>query len=918
MLRFCFILLACVSFSLRASVPEPSFVVYGDVLSSGTKVQQEGMLVSARYAGSTIAEMLLSTANDFSFSLEIPLEASVGPREAGKARISDVIEIYVAGQLASNVQVDERGAYRQLDLNLPQGFDSDGDGLQDAQEIANGSNPNDPNDPVKFGDQDLDADGISNGAEFLTGTYDPFGDADGDGYSNQDEYTLNQDPNSASNLPKQSPDAGTYSALHAHADAYSFLLAENGGDLLWDDAVNGTPLSIVPTYWNVDKTTDYLISTSQGKLFILLQTAPNTFADPQLVSLFSVPTGSDLYVGFANIDGINAPELWAFSRVSNQLYIFERNAKDAPYGSQVWLQAALPGVAGHVQLVDLDEDGVVDVVANGVDLAIQDRTPSNTMAIYKGTWDGITYGLGTASLITSQTHINNSPFVVIDNIVEAGFDKQQDIHIRGLDQKFYVDLSFNSLKKGAISESLIQQIVTTQTAGEGAALTSLLAHLNTGAATDAYAVANLNNDTANTMDVLQYTGTLSGAANKFRLIPGVISTKDQDLDGVADYKDIAANDPNAPLPNGALDFDGDGIPYGIDGNHSGLEDADSDGMPDGFELTHGLNPNDASDASSDLDFDLRTAYQEYKDGTDPNDSTSVVTQEAVLRTSAKAFERGASDMLIHGDEIVVSSQNSQAVKLFNVNNLSQMRTLQSSDVNGVSKIVSTNNLMVLGNVGGSVEIFDVNAAARLIKFNQSTSSVTDMSVNGTSLFSLHANGDVYHWNLETLSYVSHWHVYDGFLTSIYARGDLVYIQASAPEKIMFVWNVKNQTQIYTINGSAECCEKVVAEYSGDTMMFANSFSNSGIYAMNVNNFNSQEVVEGVDATVLRVLSQKNTQGTEVYVGRKSGVIDWYSADDGGFIGRVAAPYTYVRDIEIINGGFISLHSDGTIYFWEHK
>jgi hypothetical protein len=47
-------------------------------------------------------------------------------------------------------------------------------------------------------------------------------------------------------------------------------------------------------------------------------------------------------------------------------------------------------------------------------------------------------------------------------------------------------------------------------------------------------------------------------------------------------------------------------------------DADGDGMPDAWEKKHGLNPNDASDASSDLNGDGYTNIEDLINGLDPN------------------------------------------------------------------------------------------------------------------------------------------------------------------------------------------------------------------------------------------------------------------------------------------------------------
>ncbi|MDK2594103.1 fibrinogen-like YCDxxxxGGGW domain-containing protein [Pseudoalteromonas obscura] len=53
-----------------------------------------------------------------------------------------------------------------------------------------------------------------------------------------------------------------------------------------------------------------------------------------------------------------------------------------------------------------------------------------------------------------------------------------------------------------------------------------------------------------------------------------------------------------------------------------LVDSDQDGMNDNWEIQYGLNPNDPSDASTDLDLDNATNILEFRNGTDPSDPTS--------------------------------------------------------------------------------------------------------------------------------------------------------------------------------------------------------------------------------------------------------------------------------------------------------
>lgn len=909
-----FLIIMCAFFAQLsvASVPEPSFVIYGQVESApGVQVTQNGLVVSARYAGNHLAESTLSSSNSHQFVLEIPLEANIGARDIYKARVGDVIDLDIAGSVVANLQVSDRGVSEGITLELPGNFDSDGDGIYDALEIADGRDPNDPNDPVAFGNLDLDGDGISNGAEFLTGTYDPFGDYDGDGFSNQDEYTLGSIPNNADNMPKQLADAGNYSPLHAHANAFEFLENQQGSNLTWNEAVHGKPTSILPMYWNVDLYLDLLIATDQGKVVWLQANADGQYANPVLLNLFSLPVGGATRLGLTNIDGIAAKELWVFSHVSNKLYTYQRSPAGEPYGANLWFDVSLPAIDGDITMADLNADGAMDLLATGVDVAGL-TTVADTLVQFNGTWDGYTLGFNAPVQLAQQAYINNSPLQVIPNIKEVGFDNQLDVLLKGNDQKLTMNLSFNGLNQAAAADVLKQKLVTQEVASPTASLFDQGIQLDTEVGTTPFFMANFDADSDNTSDLIQYMGNSTSNANQFRLVKGVNNTKESDGDGILDFKDLDANDANKPIVNGQVDYDQDGIPYGIDGNHSGQEDFDNDGMNDRFELQNGLNPSDASDANGDLDGDGRTNYQESQDGTDPQAKTSVATQDAKMITSVRAFEAGTSDMVLLNSEIAVASQRSASVKIYNLENLSQMRTLQVDDANGVAKIINTGNLLVAGNMGGTVEIWDVDTGARLTTFAKNTSSVTDMAIDGTALYVLHADGVFYQYNIQTLAYVGNWKIYDGFLTSLLARNNILYIQASNPEKIMFVWDTNKQEVIYNITGNAQCCEKVVAELSGETLILANSYSGSGIYATSIGNLNSEQVVPDIDISAVRSV-QNN-----IYVGRKSGIIERYSAVDGSFKGRVAAPYSQVREIELINGGFVSLHADGNVYFWDHQ
>ncbi|MCY4046227.1 MAG: hypothetical protein OXE99_14280 [Cellvibrionales bacterium] len=803
-------------------------------------------------------------------------------------------------------QSGEEPTFYSLNIRLPDDYDTDNDGIPDSLD----EDPANPNIPVKYGNLDLDNDGISNAVEWKNGTYDPNGDYDGDGFSNVQEYDANTNPAQADSLPKQIPDQGEYAAFHVHSSAITFLQSQSGGDFVWDESVLGVPVSLVPVYWDLDQRIDILVSTNKGTVY-LLKAAENGLEPQTLISLNTVPTGTALQIGLVNIDSDKALELWAYHSKTDQLFLYKRQPSGDPFGSALWKQVTLADVKGHISLADFDEDGVVDVIASGVDLSVEGKLPHNTIALFKGFWNGVDYSLANPELITAQDYIGHAHSVLLSNIKEAGFDTKPDLLIKANDQKIRINLSFNSYKKSRREETLLQMVVTTLLADD-AAVEPLGAQLDTGSRLDAFALANIDNDIDSTMDMLQYTGSLAGVERKFRLVKGIKTNNHTDEDGIPDYRDIDAENNDLPLPAGNIDHDSDGIPYAADETKRGDEDYDNDGMSDAYELSHGLDPQVVSTPEDDSDGDGRSDYEEFIDGTDPNDPSSVLSQQSELMNTFQVFSEGAADLSVVNNTVVVTSQNSPSVKIMNLDDLTDVKTIESQDINGVADVFVSNDQILLGNLGGSVEVWDAKSLVKLTTFNQHNAAITDMAVSGNHLFALHADGVVYQWDLQKLAYLGHWKVYDGFLTSIHIEGDHIYLQASSPQKAMFVWDVQKKEKVYTITGEADCCEKVVTESNEGNLLIANSFKNTGLYQMNTSYYNSTELVSDIDVTAIEAANK------EALIGRKNGIIDIYSLDDGSFMRRVVAPFSHVRKIQKTDDGFMSLHSDGNLYRWGNK
>lgn len=131
------------------------------------------------------------------------------------------------------------------------------------------------------------------------------------------------------------------------------------------------------------------------------------------------------------------------------------------------------------------------------------------------------------------------------------------------------------------------------------------------------------------------------------------------------------------------------------------QDTDGDGLPDWWETQYGLNPN-FPDAAADNDADGRTNHQEFRDGTDPNQSNT----KPILRTARlRVPERGRAGLLLN----ILDSDSTSAQLTITFKSLATGFTLQRN-----GQAVSPNATFTLADV----------AAGRLVLLHHDATKTT--------------------------------------------------------------------------------------------------------------------------------------------------------------------------------------------------
>lgn len=164
--------------TLGSATPIPASLV---IQVPTTTLTQPGattqLVVDATYSDGSTADVSQASAGT-QYGISNPFVATISP--------DGMITAVHTGTAV--VQATNEGTQSLISIHVlfGGGADSDGDGIPDDYEIANGLNPNDPTDALA----DPDHDGLTNLQEFQQGTDPHNPDTDGDGLSDGDEVNL--------------------------------------------------------------------------------------------------------------------------------------------------------------------------------------------------------------------------------------------------------------------------------------------------------------------------------------------------------------------------------------------------------------------------------------------------------------------------------------------------------------------------------------------------------------------------------------------------------------------------------------------------------------------------------------------------------------------------------------------------------
>lgn len=906
---------------VTASIPEPSNILHGELYTlekegdTAVLVKNAGIRIYAKKNQIEIADTELDA--DGTYTLEIPIEVDLGQSSADKARLNDTIQIYVSGQQGSvsSFRVANRGVVIERKLYTTHPIDSDGDGIPDYKDPE----PNNPNSPIAYGGgDDIDGDGESNASEYLNSPqgYDPLADFDGDGFRNTDEYRLGSNPADENSYPLNHIVQGSFAPIAINKDI-DFINGANSVEYTIP-ASWGSVKDISLVHWHLNGSPDLMVAADE--IHLIKSSTDFTLANNEEVQLTlsglpQLSAFNDYRIGYSDFIGDGILEFWVHTP-ENKVYIYKREALEKPFGQNApWQIINSVNFNRTTNISDVTNDGIADVVyANAIQVGEQgyDVNGVNTLRIRPGVWDGrqflldTEYRFSSIQLPTSTTYITE-----VNHVGEVGFDNSNDFIVSniGWDQSL-VPSAFlfanKSIDLYGIKEEELKTISTihSQSAMPAVAQSGLW-------------IYDMNND--GYADQIRLHSN-SGSIN-LMVHMGKQATLDTDADGILDFVDLDKNKANIPMPHGAEDFDGDGIPYAVDKDALGRRDADNDAMTDAFEVMYGLNANSNEDADIDSDQDGFSNIQEYLNNTNPRVVDTPSNQQLGLLKQKQVFDGASISAVQFVDQMIVTASNtSPIIKLLNTVTLELVGELNTELVSGVSSLLVDGQRLFVGGNNGSIAIWNLDTQQALAAdLDNANASIMSMSVNNSVLYGADGEGKVHRWNAETYAYLGVKSIGNNPTMYVQATNDYLITQMTATTKQLSVWNKSgflndgSDALRYSFNGSNDAGLKLSVTAGTDThLAMAQHFDSSGIYLMDIKDSSSQVLTNNIQNSPVSSLELTET---DVFVGYRDGSIQQVSIKNDSLRLTQATDNSAIKAIDTLNNKLITGHNSGKVFVW---
>ena len=617
----------------KASFPETANGIGAEVVQTNGATPQPGAVMLVTLPGGSHPLSAMAQDGYPGALAAVDLANLYDSAEGMTARLNggELASIMVLGGLAGSAAATQTLSANQglgllqvlaSPLVLQLSVDTDGDGMPNDYETANGFNPGNGGDAA----QDADSDGLTNLQEFLRGTDPRVADTDGDGLSDGDEV------NTVGTLPTE---ADTDRDGRSDGEEVNGLIVTNPLDADSDDdgVDDGTE---VASGTNPNNPADFPLIDGDGD-------GTGDLAD----NCPTIPNPSQV-----DTDGDGAGDACDNDDDGDGLADGADNCRLNANPSQADADADgvgdpcdnCPGETNSGQ-EDNEGDGLGDICDpdddnDGVNDFFDPAPPSTTP-----------FSLTAATGIVSTT----LP-VVSNNAAFVGIEKYFPDENRAVSLGFF-DLKNRSFTAATVAPAdqgrsgwLTLGIDTnvcncfTVMAGDSVTIATDAGNVTAVLPVNAQAIRSLifvatdgstylqfflpNGPLAN----LQQSAQVGGQLDNCRFVANALQ-EDSDGDGIGDFCDVTPDDldgdnvlnlaDNCPAAHNPVqqDFDGDGLGDACD------PDDDNDGLNDSVELSViGSNPravdsdgDDIADGDEDTDFDGRTNVQEKAQGTSPVD-----------------------------------------------------------------------------------------------------------------------------------------------------------------------------------------------------------------------------------------------------------------------------------------------------------